>query len=57
MEGNTASEAIGTVVAMYGCRILQLYEYDANGYGYDANCESSSKNNSSRSIKYRLLPG
>ena len=39
VEGNTASEFIGTAAATYGCKILQLYEYDANGYGYDANCE------------------
>ena len=35
----TASECINTVAAMYGCKILQLYEYDANVYGYDTNCE------------------
>ena len=39
MEDNTASECIRTVAATYACKILQLYEYDANGYGYDANCE------------------
>ena len=32
-------ECIRTVAATYGCKILQLYEYDANVYGYDANCE------------------
>ena len=39
VEDNTASECIRTVAATYGCKILQLYEYDANMYGYDANCE------------------
>ena len=39
MEDNTASECIRTVAATYGCKILQLYEYDANVYGYDANFE------------------
>ena len=39
MEDNTASECIRTVAAMHGCKILQLSEYDANVYGYDANCE------------------
>ena len=34
MEDNTASECVRTV-ATYGCKILQLYEYDANVYGYD----------------------
>ena len=33
MEDNTASECIRTVAATYGCKILQLYEYDANVYG------------------------
>ena len=28
MEDNTASERTRTVAATYGCRILQLYEYD-----------------------------
>ena len=39
MEDNTASECILTVAAMVGCKSLQIYEYDANVYGYDANCE------------------
>ena len=39
VEDNTASECIRIVAATYGCKILQLYEYDANQYGYDANCE------------------
>ena len=38
-EDNTASECFRTVAAKYGCKILQLYEYDANVYAYDANCE------------------
>ena len=39
VEENTASECISTVAATYGCKILKLYEYDANVYGYDTNCE------------------
>ena len=35
MEDNTASECVRTVAATYGCKIVQLYEYDANVYGYD----------------------
>ena len=31
MEDNTALECIRTVAAMHGCKILQLYEYDAKG--------------------------
>ena len=36
---NTAEECIHAVAATYGYKILQLYKYDANVYGYDANCE------------------
>ena len=39
VKDNTASGCICTAAATYGCKILQLYEYDANVYGYDANCE------------------
>ena len=39
VEDTTASECIRTVGATHGCKILQLYKYDANVYGYDANCE------------------
>ena len=39
MEDNTASECVRTVAARHGCKILQLYEYDANVYGYDVNYE------------------
>ena len=39
VEDNTVSECIRTVATTYGCKILQLYEYDANMYGYDANYE------------------
>ena len=39
MEDNTASECIRTVAATYGCKILQLYECDANVLGYDENWE------------------
>ena len=35
--GYNASECIRTVGATYGCKILQLYEHDANVYEYDAN--------------------
>ena len=34
VEDNTASECIRTVAATYGCKISQLYEYEANEYGY-----------------------
>ena len=51
VEDNTSSEHIRTVVATYGCKNLQLCEYDANVYGYDANCKSHPKNTSSCSIK------
>ena len=33
VEDNTASECIRTAAATYGCKILQLYEFDANVYG------------------------
>ena len=39
MEDNAAEEYIGTVAPTYGWKILQPYEYDANVYGYDANCK------------------
>ena len=39
IEENTSSECIVTVAAMYGCEILRLCEYDANVYGYQANCQ------------------
>ena len=57
VEDNTASECIRTVSATYGCKILQLYEYDANVYGYDANCKWHHKNTSSCSIKDSWLAG
>ena len=34
MEDNTASECIRADTATYGSKILQLYEYDENVYGY-----------------------
>ena len=37
MEDNTAQ--VRTVAATYGCKILQLDEYDANEYGYEGKCE------------------
>ena len=39
IEENTASECIRTVAAMYDGRILQLYEYGTDEYGYEASCE------------------
>ena len=39
VEDNTESECIRTAAATYGCKILQLYEYEANEYGYEAKCE------------------
>ena len=39
MKDNTVSECNGTVAATYGCKILQLSEYVANEYGYDAKCK------------------
>ena len=30
VEDNTASECVRTVAVTYGCKILQLYEYNAN---------------------------
>ena len=39
MEDNNASECVRIVAATYSCKILQLYEYNENVYGYDANCE------------------
>ena len=39
VKHNIASECIRTVAATYSCEILQLYQYDANVYGSDKNCE------------------
>ena len=39
VEDNTVSECICTVAATYGCKILQLYEYDENMYRYYTNYE------------------
>ena len=39
VQDNTTSECVPTVAVTYGCKILQLYEYDANVYGYYVNCE------------------
>ena len=38
VEDNNASECVGIVATTYGSKILQLYEYNTNVYGYDANC-------------------
>ena len=39
VKDNTALECVRTVNATDGCKILQLYEYDANAHLYNANCE------------------
>ena len=39
VEDNNASECVRIVAATYSCKILQLCEYNANVYGYNANCE------------------
>ena len=57
VKHNTASECIRTVAATCGCKILQVYEYDANVYGYNANCERHPKNTSSCSIQDSWLRG
>ena len=46
VEENTASECIRAVAATYGCKILQLYEYDANVCGYG--CRMRTTNDSPR---------
>ena len=55
MEDNTASERNRTVAATYGCKILQPYEYDANVYGYDANCEWTPQEYQSMQHKRQLI--
>ena len=35
VDDNTASECIRTVAATHVCKILQLYKYEANEYGYE----------------------
>ena len=42
IEENTASECIRNVAATYGCKILQLYEYEANKYSLFSNVTCSS---------------
>ena len=39
VEDNTVSECIRIVAATYGCKILQLCEYEANENGYEAKWE------------------
>ena len=39
VEGDTASECIRNVAATYDCKILQLYENEANEHGYKTDCE------------------
>ena len=55
VKDNTASECIRTVATTYGCKILQLYEYDANVYRYDANCERHPKNNQPVHAAYKAV--
>ena len=60
MQDNTASECIRTVAAKYGCKILQLYEYDANVFRSmrtATRCESHAKTISSCNIEDSWLPG
>ena len=59
IEENTASEYIRAVATTrtYGCKILQPYEYEANEYGFEANCELYPKNTTLCSIKDSLLLG
>ena len=57
VEDNTASECIHTVAATYGCKILQPYEYGANVYGHDANCEWHPKNTNQFMQHERQLTG
>ena len=57
IEENTASECICTESATYASKLLQLYEYEANDYGYEAMWEWYPKNTSSCSIKGRRLSG
>ena len=52
IEKNIALECIRTLAATYGCKILEVCEYDANMYGYDVNCERHPKNTTSCSIKF-----
>ena len=46
MEDNTASESISILATTYGRKSLQLYEYDANEYRYEAKWKRYSKNRS-----------
>ena len=39
VEENSASECNCTIAATYDCKILQLYEYDANEYRYEKICK------------------
>ena len=56
VEDNTTSECIRTVAATYDCKILQLYECEADEYGYEAKCEWYPKNTtSSCNLKDRRL--
>ena len=39
MEANASLECIRTVASTNGCEILQVYEYEANEYGYEVKCK------------------
>ena len=56
VKHNTTSQCIRAVAATYGCKIFQLYEYNANVYGYDANCGWHPKKTSLCSIQDSWLP-
>ena len=55
VEDNTASDGVRTVATICGCKILQLYEYEANEYGYEATYEWYPKNTSPCCIKDKRL--
>ena len=50
MEENTPSKCICTIAAMYGCKLLQLCEHEAN-------CELHPENISSCSMEDKDLTG
>ena len=54
VEDNTTSECVRTVAATYGCKILQLYEYDANVYGYDNNTSRIPVRAAKKTVDYQL---
>ena len=50
VEDNAAMECIRTIAAKYGCKILALYEYEANEYGYEAKCKLYAKKHKRQKI-------